>query len=144
MSENENSRPQPVAAWFALAALAALALSCSVGCRGSDRPGKDYKFSPVKGRVLAGDAPLTKGTVEFSPIDDPNFVSTGELQPDGSFTLTTRMPGKTASGAPEGDYRVRINVPPEPGSTRPPNPIGINETYTVKPGENDFTIQTAR
>jgi hypothetical protein len=134
MSGYESFRRLPALAGLVL-------LVCCLGCGSDGRPVKDYKFSPVKGHVLMGDGPMTRGTVVFSPIDDPNFTATGELQPDGSFTLTTKMPGKTASGAPEGEYRVRINVPIEPGSTRPPNLIGINETFSVKPGDNDFTIK---
>jgi hypothetical protein len=116
-------------------------LLLSMGCGLSDgRVVKDYKFNPVKGRVFTGDQPMTQGTVEFQPVSDPNFTSAGPIQPDGSFTLTTIMPGKTNSGAPEGEYRVMISVPQPPGQ-RPVGPFRIPEKITVNPGENDFKLR---
>ncbi len=114
---------------------------CSLGCGGGEgRPAKNYKFSPVKGRVLAGGQPLTTGTVSFSPVDDPAFMAGGSLTAEGTFTLTTTLVGGKVAGAPEGQYRVSVSVPPEPGR-RPVGPFGPPEVLTVQPGENDFTIQ---
>jgi hypothetical protein len=110
------------------------------GCKRDERPAPDYKFSAVKGKVIAGEAALTQGSVSFQPINDPNFVATGEIKPDGTFVLSTTMLGKSSPGAPEGEYRVTINVPQTSGS-RPIGPFPVAENLTVKPGENEFILK---
>jgi hypothetical protein len=59
-----------------LAMLAALAAGC-----GDGRPTR----VPISGRVLIDDQPLTRGFVRFFPTQ--GRAATGEVQPDGSFTL---------------------------------------------------------
>jgi hypothetical protein len=117
---------------FSLIPALALCVVLASGCtRGDGRDLSGYKFQPVKGRVLQGDRPLSSGTITFFPVHDPNFGAVGEIQPDGTFELTTRMLGKTEPGAPEGMYRVEVTPPP----------TGPEGFVTIKPGENDLTIR---
>ena len=102
------------------------------GCqRGDGRDLSSYSFHPVKGRVLAKGQPLTKGTITFFPLGDPNFAASGEIQPDGTFELTSMMLGRIERGVPEGKYRVTVEPPLDSPS---------ENFFTVKPGENDFTV----
>src|SRR5262249_55935303 len=113
---------------LALVFCVALASGCT---KGDGRDLSGYQFHPVKGRVMKGKQLLTGGTVTFFPVSDPNFAAIGEIQPDGTFELTTRMLGRTEPGAPEGMYRVEVTPPP----------TGPEGFVTIKSGENNLTIQ---
>jgi hypothetical protein len=66
---------------------------------------------PVSGKLdLAGGdlAALSGGHVDAALRDDPTVRASGEILPDGSFTLQTLDGGVVRQGAREGDYRVRI------------------------------------
>ena len=79
-------------------------LGILAGC-GDDDLGQRYR---VSGRVIRQGQPLTKGTVNFMPVDlAKSRAASGEIQSDGSYTLTTKDPG---DGALPGDYRVVINL----------------------------------
>jgi hypothetical protein len=111
----------------------------AVGC-GDGGPPVD--IHPVSGKVLlAGGKPLDSGTIYFEPVNAPALKASGKIQPDGTFTLTTRKEG---DGAAEGDSNVYI-LPAEAGATTKgasrlarefmdPESSGI--TVTVKPGAN--------
>lgn len=74
------------------------------GC-GDDDLGRRY---PVSGHVTRKGQPVDKGTVNFMPVDlATSRAASGEIQSDGSYTLTTQDPG---DGALAGDYRVVINL----------------------------------
>jgi hypothetical protein len=88
----------------------ALALACAgalvlAGCSGDDGIGKRF---PVSGKVTYDGKPLPTGTVNFLP-EDPKTgrPATGEIQSDGSYTLTTQTPGDGAMG---GKYKVAISA----------------------------------
>ncbi len=76
----------PVAAW---------------GCGGSDpeRP----ETTPVRGTVSYKGSPVTKGTITFQ--SDQGHTATGEIGPDGTYSLSTFGPG---DGAVPGHHRVMI------------------------------------
>lgn len=84
-----------------LAPCMALALAFSLtGC--------GNRLYPVQGKVTLDDGtPLTKGLVVFEGGGGEKPVSArGEIQPDGSFQLSTNRPG---DGVPPGSYRALIN-----------------------------------
>jgi len=58
---------------------------------------------PVTGKVLLDGEPLEFGTVTFQPLRGQ--PAKGEIQPDGTFELSTFAPG---DGAPVGKHQVRI------------------------------------
>ena len=68
------------------------------------------KVYEVKGSVVLEDGkPLTGGTVEFEPVSGSVYQASGEIGPDGSFSLKTADSG---DGAAPGEYRVKV-VPDE-------------------------------
>jgi hypothetical protein len=82
------------------AALAALLIGPISGCTESlDRP----KTFPVSGKVTHKGQPVPKGTITFQP--DQGQPSVGEIQPDGTYRLSTFDPG---DGAVAGHYRVFV------------------------------------
>lgn len=61
------------------------------------------EIAPVKGKVLYNGQPLKFGGVMFQP--EAGQPARGEIQPDGTFTLTTNRFG---DGATVGRNRVRV------------------------------------
>jgi hypothetical protein len=95
------------------------------GC-GSDR----LKTAVVRGTVTYRGKPVPNGTISFIPASGPSAA--GEIQPDGSYTLTTYRKG---DGAVLGRHTVVIvamqdmsNRLPEQRNPLPP-PI-VPEQYT--------------
>jgi|GEM_PF-1110112 len=86
--------------------LGGLSLTGLAGCGGSsDAVGKVTVY-PVKGKVLLpGGQPLTSGRVVFLPLGALMIESSGPIQSDGTFSLSTAESGE---GAPPGEFRVRI------------------------------------
>src|SRR5687767_8844839 len=66
------------------------------------------RLHPVRGTVTTEDGkPVTKGMVVFEGKADGKVVSArGEIRPDGSYELSTEVPG---DGVPPGHYRVLLN-----------------------------------
>jgi len=129
------------AACWCLLGLSAAAFLASSGCGGRGGRGeRSFPLYPVKGRVVQTDGkPLTGGQIRFLPIAHPSFVPSGEIAADGTFTLTTELPGKGAApGAPDVEYSVSIKplepIPGHPSITAP-------GTYKVTSGDNDLTIK---
>jgi hypothetical protein len=89
------------ARWFAL--LAALLLPVVGGCD-DGRP----RRVPVSGKVTIDGESLTQGAVRFKPVD--GRVATGEIGPDGSFTLSTYEP---RDGVVTGLHAVTIHASEE-------------------------------
>jgi hypothetical protein len=98
--------------------------------------------------------PVPNGTVMFTPVNGNGPTATGELNSDGTYTLTTYKPD---DGAPAGQYKVVVmaledtsNKLPEDRNPLPP-PI-VPDKYTslattdltaeVHEGDNvcDFTL----
>jgi hypothetical protein len=81
-------------------ALAALVLAANWGCASkSDRP----ETLPVRGKVTYKGQPVTKGTITFQP--DAGETATGQIQPDGTYTLSTFG---EQDGALAGHHKVMI------------------------------------
>jgi hypothetical protein len=98
LARREIARVRPA---FAIVVMALLA-SCS----------REQTLYPVTGRVLFAGKPTPGATVVFHPLGSGDAKSatrtpmpTGEVQPDGSFTLKTHPHG---DGAPPGEYQVAI------------------------------------
>lgn len=138
-------KPQPMAlaAWQLVGVCLVLA-----GC-GSGRP----ETAVVRGKIIYKEKPVPNGTITFIPKAGPS--ATGEIQSDGTYTLTTFRPG---DGAILGEHIVIIvamqdmsNRLPEERNPLPP-PI-VPDKYTniattdlkaqVSAGENviDFKLE---
>ena len=85
------------------------------------------------------------GTITFQLQTDPTMNPTGSIQKDGSFSLTTHYANgnrsSTKPGAPAGLYSVTIE--PDYGPELPTHITGhtVSEKFTVKEGENSFTVE---
>lgn len=120
-----------------------------VGCGGSgSAKGK------VKGKVTANGQPVTGGSVVLSPMT--GLVATpasGNVNPDGTFELTTEKPG---DGAAIGKHTVVYSAPgdeqaewdgygtPPPVKVSPYKNMASQVTeFEVKAGQNELNIELA-
>jgi hypothetical protein len=87
--------------------VATLCISFAAGC-GSKYP----ETAPVRGKVTVGGVPVTTGRINFYPTSGAR-LSSGEIQPDGSYSLTTF---KSNDGAFLGTHRVTITSTKVTGS----------------------------
>jgi hypothetical protein len=126
-----------------VALLLGVAVVSLTGCGNNKK-----KTNIVRGKVTFNGKEVPNGTITFFPENGP--TASGEIQPDGSYTLTTF---KTGDGAIEGAYKVVI-VAMQDQSNRLPedrNPLPatiVPDKYTsiattdlraeVKAGENTF------
>jgi hypothetical protein len=107
------------------ALITVIALSVVAGCGGgSPRP------VAVRGQVTYQGKPLAKGTVTFIPTE-PGPPATGQIQPDGQFTLSTYRPG---DGALPGRYAVMVIAVGDtagrlPDEANPPPPLLVPRKY---------------
>lgn len=85
---------------------ALLLVSLPLGCG----PGGPQKGS-VSGKVTYKGQPVPKGTITFIATSAEGRNATGELDPEGNYTLQTEAPG---DGALLGDYNVTIYAHDEP------------------------------
>jgi hypothetical protein len=119
---------------WTMGTMAAIALTGIVGC-GSGIP----KTYPAQGKVVfKGGKPVTDGRIQFQSEADPPIKALGDIDKDGSFSLTTYVGGKNVRGAPAGAYRVVVEL------ERPTEVVALPSAYTVEPRENDFTIVIER
>ena len=117
-----------------LLSLASIVLVGISGC-GSGMP----KTYPAKGKVVfKGGKPVTDGRIQFQSVSDSQIKALGEINKDGSFSLTTYVADKNRRGAPAGPYRVAVEL------ERPTKVVALPDTRTVEPHENDFTIVIER
>jgi hypothetical protein len=120
-----------------------VAFGLGIGCAGDKK-----KIHVVRGKVTLDGKEVPNGTITFIPESGP--AASGEIQPDGTYTLTTYKPG---DGAAEGKYKVVIVAMQDQAGRLPeernplPPPIVPNKyssiTTTdleanVKAGENNF------
>jgi hypothetical protein len=90
-------------------AAVALGLLIIAGCSG----GNALDTFPVRGEVTYNGQPLGEGTVVYLPAEPGGRQATGALQPDGTFSLTTR---ERDDGAVKGAYKIVIYAyEPHPG-----------------------------
>jgi hypothetical protein len=150
MTPTPLTRPRTRWQFVAVAALAGL-----VGCKSS------YHLAyPVEGTVtLADGKALTHGTVEFRSEEPATegLTARGEIRPDGTYKLTTRIDGKERVGAVAGRHRVIVRPPdpPEPAKSDHPAPLppfaAAYQNYetsplefVVQPGQNSYPIVLER
>jgi hypothetical protein len=83
------------------------------GLLGGCGPGGPKTHS-VKGKVVTAKPDdlklLTGQAVEFQSTTEPETRAFGQIQPDGSFTLSTYRQGASLSGAIEGSHRARLMI----------------------------------
>lgn len=110
------------------------------GCGGETEQASNLlKPFPVKGSVLFKGKPLTGGTVRFEP-EDGGREAAGNIEPDGSFTLTTF---EAADGAVAGKHRVAVDPPADkpksiPAKYKSAASSGI--TLEVSPHKTEYVV----
>jgi hypothetical protein len=122
-------------------ASAALLLGCLLAASGCGRSPK-VKVYPVKGTVVSkGGIAVAGGSISFQAVNDTQSSVVGVIKDDGSFSLHTLVRDAKVEGAAEGTYKVTV-MPPLPADHKTMvNPIALNKTFEVKPGENEFRIE---
>lgn len=107
----------------------------------------------VKGKVTLNGEPVKGGTILLAPLSASGETASGEVQPDGTFTLSTAQSG---DGAPIGKNRVSYKPPvtatepPEDWDSSKGDPPREKSPYEgmvakegeleIKQGNNDITI----
>lgn len=89
--------------WLAVAAAVAVLAGCGPG---------GPKTYPVSGKVVTTKAEdlkrLAGQAIELQSMTEPNTRGFGQIQADGSFTISTYRLGVALRGAIEGTHRARI------------------------------------
>lgn len=95
--------------WGLTAALIAVAL---LGC--GSKPLDGPPTVPVSGKVVftknGSLEPIVdrQGAVEFESVEQPGVKAVGDIQADGSFSLSTLVAGGAKPGVVPGQHRVRL------------------------------------
>jgi hypothetical protein len=129
--------------WWFVAAL----LSDVAGCSG-----EGPVTYPVTGKVeSAGGETWAGGTITFQSVSAPEMLASGEIEADGSFTLTTHyvMAGqaKTRAGAVAGEHTVTLQPPEEArgrGKDKKTKPSVLSKKYHIEMGPNALVVQAPR
>ena len=138
-AKNRAERNRHDTAWAQAAAvcMAAVILLLS-GCysKPSYTPPEMY---PVVGKVISPSGKVPVGAViKFSSADGLQTAH-GKIAEDGSFALRTLFHEEWLSGAVEGPKSVQVLLPL--GANRQGDQaILVNQTYTIEPKENNFTV----
>jgi len=115
-----------------------------VGCgRGADPWPELHSAS---GTVSKGGRPVPKALVRFTAGEEQEqkLTVSGVTDDHGRFTLgTIKAPGREKkSGAPAGTYAVTVMLPMDENQSGG-GAVELQQPYTVKPGDNSFTIELA-
>jgi hypothetical protein len=124
---------------FSLLAVLLLSMTVAAGC-GT----KGDETAIVRGKVTYNGKPVPNGTVNFNP-DVPGPTATGDIQPDGSYTLGTYKPG---DGAVIGTHSVVIVAMQDQAGALPeqrsPTPPPIVPMKYTSPATSDLKAQVER
>jgi hypothetical protein len=97
------------------------------------------EMARVSGTVTYKGKPVPKGTITFVAQSEGGRNATGELGPNGSYTLQTSQPG---DGALLGEYKVTVYAHDEPVldyiPTKPVKPQPLAPEKYEKPGTTDL------
>jgi hypothetical protein len=99
----------------------------------------------VEGKVTYNGKPVPNGTVNFLPANGDKPSATGEIQPDGSYSLQTYLGSRPSEGAVIGKHKVVVvamqdmsNRLPEERSPLPPPIVPVKYT---SPATSDLEVQ---
>jgi hypothetical protein len=123
---------------FASIIAAMLALPLCWGCGTSGGPDGSM-LVPVKGKVTYKGKPLTDGTITFEP-DDFGRPAHGNIQPDGTFVLTTYKDG---DGAVRGQHRIAVSASAKRGQNVPlklRDPNSSKVVVEVSEGKTEYEV----
>jgi hypothetical protein len=118
--------------------LTALCLAPCWGCGAAG--GTPTELIPVKGKMTYKGQPLAKGVVEFEARDYGRSAS-GDLQPDGTFVLTTFKDG---DGVVPGRHRVFVTGTGLPGKTANKKSRELVPVKYTQPNTSGLTAEVDR
>lgn len=100
------------------------------------------KFYPVRGKVIVfAVGPLKEGEIHFRPVSKPSLVASGQIQKDGTFSVSTPGHGE---GVLEGDCQVEIVVNAADGKKLIADRYGSYSTsglnYTITARDENYFI----
>jgi hypothetical protein len=95
---------------------------------------------PVSGKVVSRSGqPITNGSIGFQSKNNIEWSANGEIQPDGSFSLTTLVDGQKVPGAAEGEHEVTYY--PLMSEAQTEVPVTLPKPITVEAKQdNQITI----
>jgi hypothetical protein len=111
------------------------------------------RYYPVHGTVTYADGtPVTEGLVVFERQEGGKAITArGEIQPDGSYRLST---AKSGDGVPPGKYRVLVTPKTDLNEVDKPRPAPFDPSFTefktsglefeVKPDATEFPIRLTK
>jgi len=125
--------------------------ACLAGCR--SRPQPLPATYPVHGKVTYKDGtPVTDGLVQFQPKTSLSVATTGKIQSDGAYSLTTMRDSLRAAGALAGPNRV-IVLPVDKNGKDKQDPrlqqgrvpsTTFPTPYIVEPRDNEYNLTIER
>jgi hypothetical protein len=129
-----NQRPSNFSRLVIAASL--LVAGCSGGADG---------LAIVKGKVTYNGKPVPNGTVNFIPTGGAIPSATGEIQPDGSYSLQTFLGSRPSEGAVIGKHQVVVVAMQDMASRLPeersPLPPPIVPVKYTSPATSDLEVQ---
>jgi hypothetical protein len=115
-------------------------LVLAAGCARPDVP----QTYPVTGTVAFDDGqPVPGGKVHFQSTVDETLTINGDIQEDGTFTLSTLKGKSKVAGAPEGSYTVTVQGPIVEHRMLFPL-VTLPASCQVEPKENHFDLKVER
>lgn len=118
----------------------ALVLGATPGCTGGSGD-----LAVVKGKITFNGKPVPNGTINFLPADGSKPSATGEIQPDGSYSLQTFLGSRASPGAVIGKHQVVVVAMQDMASRMPedrsPLPPPIVPTKYTSPATSDLEAQ---
>lgn len=120
--------------------LVALASAISPGCSLSSTT-PPPAIHAVSGKVVQknGEPYTAGGAIQFKSTTDSSRVATGEIKPDGSFTIGTVHENDVLAGSIAGPHRVTVIGPSGADQVSPI--YDLKTVYTIEPKENVLTIR---
>lgn len=114
--------------------VALLACALTIVVVGCSKPSYQQETAPATGKVTLDDQPLASGFVTFLVTN--GRMSTGEIQPDGTFVMSTYSEG---DGARVGSHPVTITpIPADDNRYRGQKPVPVPDRYK-QPATSGFT-----
>ena len=139
-----TARCQPFYQGTAVLTLLAFVASGLAGCGGSEKASPPTTYQAT-GTVLSADGqPVSGGMIEFRSTEGKPVSAIGQIQPDGSFSLSTLVDSTKVPGAVAGRHQVIVMPsPPDTGDIQPiAQPVVVPTLCEVTPdGANQFTVR---
>jgi hypothetical protein len=130
--------------------IALMVIFAVAGCQDGKPKAELPPLHPTTGKVVRNGQPAGPGSLQLDPEPALTDVRvSAEVRPDGTFEVATlhTPSGKKAAGAPAGVYKATF-MPAlgdqATGAVAVPTPVTPGETYTIREGKNELTIEIGK